>query len=484
MARVPDGGGDATIGVQRGTGSRFTQYECNTGGLTDGLQLIFNLPTCPTTGTPSPSPTPATCDANYQIGQGTGTVAAGIYDIGNHCDNCTTSITLPFAVPFYSQYYSSAIVSSNGRLGFTGMNPLGNNVCLPDLGVNNAIAAYWDDLDTSLTGCAACGIFTSDHRPLSQPRLQHRMARHPGRPAAAGQLRGPLLRGIAQLRPGLRQRARRRRGGHHRRPARHRLALHPVGLQQCRAGRRHPPQLHPARLRPRPAPPPPSRPPPARWSSRTCPPASPSTPIVRCLACRGIVGGYPCGGPGEPCPGAYFRPGNNVTRGQIAKIVANAAGFADAVPSTQQTFEDVPPGSTFWLWIERMAGRGLSSAAIPAAGPASRASRPATAPTSAPTTTSPAASSPRSSPTRPGYTETPTAPDLRGRAAGQHLLPLDRAAGQPGHHQRLSLRRRRRALPPPGNRPYFRPNNNVTRGQTAKIVANTFFPGCAPPARR
>ena len=157
---IPDGGGDATIGVQRGTGSRFTQYECNTGGLTDGLQLVFNLPTCPTTGTPSPSPTPATCDANYQIGQGTGTVAAGIYDIGNHCDNCTTSITLPFAVPFYSQYYSSAVVSSNGRLGFTSMNPLGNNVCLPDLGVNNAIAAYWDNLDTSLTGCAACGIFT------------------------------------------------------------------------------------------------------------------------------------------------------------------------------------------------------------------------------------------------------------------------------------------------------------------------------------
>ena len=29
---------------------------------------------------------------------------------------------------------------------------------------------------------------------------------------------------------------------------------------------------------------------------------------IRCLACRGIVGGYPCGGPGEPCPGHYYRP--------------------------------------------------------------------------------------------------------------------------------------------------------------------------------
>jgi hypothetical protein len=33
-----------------------------------------------------------------------------------------------------------------------------------------------------------------------------------------------------------------------------------------------------------------------------------------------------------------------------------------------------------------------------------------------------------------------------------------------------------------GNRPYFRPNANVTRGQAAKIVANTFFPGCQTPA--
>jgi hypothetical protein len=31
---------------------------------------------------------------------------------------------------------------------------------------------------------------------------------------------------------------------------------------------------------------------------------------------------------------------------------------------------------------------------------------------------------------------------------------------------------------PPGNRPYFRPNANATRGQTSKIVSSTFFPGC------
>jgi hypothetical protein len=32
-------------------------------------------------------------------------------------------------------------------------------------------------------------------------------------------------------------------------------------------------------------------------------------------------------------------------------------------------------------------------------------------------------------------------------------------------------------------RPYFRPYNNVTRGQASKIVANTFFPSCVTPSR-
>ncbi len=45
------------------------------------------------------------------------------------------------------------------------------------------------------------------------------------------------------------------------------------------------------------------------------------------MASPGFIGGYPCGGPGEPCVPPlnrpYFRPAGNVTRGQAAKIVAN-----------------------------------------------------------------------------------------------------------------------------------------------------------------
>jgi hypothetical protein len=49
-------GNTATVGVQRDTGSRFTQYSCNTGMLSQGLQLTFTLPPCQV---PTPSPTPA-----------------------------------------------------------------------------------------------------------------------------------------------------------------------------------------------------------------------------------------------------------------------------------------------------------------------------------------------------------------------------------------------------------------------------------------
>ncbi len=48
--------------------------------------------------------------------------------------------------------------------------------------------------------------------------------------------------------------------------------------------------------------------------------------FIQRLATRNVMSGYPCGGPGELCITGipYFRPGNDVTRGQSSKIVANA----------------------------------------------------------------------------------------------------------------------------------------------------------------
>ncbi|HMA35787.1 MAG TPA: S8 family serine peptidase [Chloroflexia bacterium] len=46
--------------------------------------------------------------------------------------------------------------------------------------------------------------------------------------------------------------------------------------------------------------------------------------FVETAYCHGVISGYTCGGPGEPCDGTnrpYFRQFNQATRGQIAKIV-------------------------------------------------------------------------------------------------------------------------------------------------------------------
>jgi hypothetical protein len=71
---------------------------------------------------------------------------------------------------------------------------------------------------------------------------------------------------------------------------------------------------------------------------------------IGCLACRGVVGGYSDG---------TFHPDSGVTRGQLAKFVSNAAGYDDPIPATRQTFADVPAGQPFWLFIERAYAHGV-----------------------------------------------------------------------------------------------------------------------------
>jgi hypothetical protein len=103
--------------------------------------------------------------------------------------------------------------------------------------------------------------------------------------------------------------------------------------------------------------------PPDRQSFEDVPLGSPFWQYVEHIKTYGYVAGYPCGGPGEPCVPPenrpYYRPGANATRGQIAKIIASAALLTHNSWDTQQTFEDVPPGSTFWQWVEGLADAGV-----------------------------------------------------------------------------------------------------------------------------
>jgi len=104
-------------------------------------------------------------DRDYTVTSSAGaTVIPGTTDIGNHTDDGTTNVVLPFPVSFYGSNFSSALVGSNGTIGFTTNGNAFTNTCLPYASANNFIAPYWDDQLTIAAGngCpgGGCGIFS------------------------------------------------------------------------------------------------------------------------------------------------------------------------------------------------------------------------------------------------------------------------------------------------------------------------------------
>lgn len=165
-------------------------------------------------------------------------------------------------------------------------------------------------------------------------------------------------------------------------------------------------------------------------------------PFVRCLACRGVLGGYSDG---------TFRPGNEVTRGQLAKIVANAAGFDE--PVSGQTFSDVEPGSAFYEHIERMARRGIIGGY------------------------SDGTFRPNNTATRGQISKiVSNAADFKEPVSRQTFRDVPPTHTFYEHIERIASR----GIIGGYSDGTFRPQNNATRGQTSKIVSNTFFPECQP----
>jgi hypothetical protein len=182
---------------------------------------------------------------------------------------------------------------------------------------------------------------------------------------------------------------------------------------------------------------------------------------------QGVISGY------SDCT---FRPQNLVTRGQIAKIVSNSAGY-DEDPNPQ-IYEDVDPSDPFYAWINRLSRRGHMSG-YPCGGegePCDEENRPYFRPVA--------------SATRGQVTK------IVSNAAGFSDIPVGQifSDAPPDHTfyvwiQRLASRDIMGGYPCGGEgeacdgqqRPYFRPFNNVTRGQTSKIVAGAFFPNCQTP---
>ena len=189
---------------------------------------------------------------------------------------------------------------------------------------------------------------------------------------------------------------------------------------------------------------------------------------VRCLACRGIVSGYEDG---------TFRPDNNTTRGQTAKIVSNAANFQDDVTG-RQTYADVPGSQTFWLWIERLTAHqvmggytcgGLGEPCDPQQRPYFRPFNNATRGQLSKIVSNAANFTEEHN--QQTFADVPTAHTFYQfieRLASRQVIGGYNCGGPNEPCD-------------PQQRPYFRPGNNVTRGQASKIVANTFFPNCQTP---
>jgi glycosidase len=218
-------------------------------------------------------------------------------------------------------------------------------------------------------------------------------------------------------------------------------------------------------------------------------------PFVRCLACRGVLGGYPCGGTNsqtgaaEPCGmtgDPYFRPNNLITRGQIAKVVANAAGF-DEEPQGQ-TYADVPPSdepSSFYPYIERLTAHNVMSGypcdMVPSE-PCDGQNR---------AYFRPGANATRAQLAKIVSNAVGFVNDVSGQSFAD--VPPPAQPNDPSSFytfvERLAQRGVMGGYPCGGpgevcddqDRPYFRPGNPVTRAQAAKIVANTFYPNCQTP---
>lgn len=82
---------------------------------------------------------------------------------------------------------------------------------------------------------------------------------------------------------------------------------------------------------------------------------------VETMFSHGVISGYPCGEPNEPCDGEdrpYFRPNVEVTRAQVTKIVVLSMGWELQDPKAA-TFADVGRGSTFYTFIETAVAHGV-----------------------------------------------------------------------------------------------------------------------------
>lgn len=171
-------------------------------------------------------------------------------------------------------------------------------------------------------------------------------------------------------------------------------------------------------------------------------PGSVFYPFVHCLACAGIINGYEDG---------TFRPNRSVSRGQLAKFVANAAGYSETY--TQSSFSDVQLDNPFFQQIERLAHRGIINGYPDGSfHPNGSVTRQQAA---------------KFISNAKGYSETYESSSFN-----------DVGPDNPFFQQIERLAHRN--IVGGYSNGSFRPGNDLTRGQAAKVTGGAFFPDCQP----
>ena len=184
---------------------------------------------------------------------------------------------------------------------------------------------------------------------------------------------------------------------------------------------------------------------------------------IYCLACNNIITGY---------SDHTFRPNLFASRGQLAKIVSNSAGFIE--PVSGQTFADVGVTHTFYEYIERMGNRGIVDG-YPCGGvnePCDELSRPYFRSAE---NVSRGQSAKIVSNTK-GYDEVVTVQSFEDVVIGSTFYT---------YTERLVLHNLVHGYPCGGvnepcisGKPYFRPSSYITRGQLSQIVGLAYFEEC------
>ena len=142
-------GGDAGVNASPYRVSTSPAFAC-------GTTIQFVLTVSSSAGAGPISFSIPTGGSDYVVAVDAGNLTGGGTDIGNHGDDQTTAVTLPFPVTYYAGVFNALTVSSNGNIQFSSNSTAFTNPCLPDAFTSDTIAVHWDDMRTDAAGS---GVF-------------------------------------------------------------------------------------------------------------------------------------------------------------------------------------------------------------------------------------------------------------------------------------------------------------------------------------